>query len=42
MNIEKRVVGIYQENCYLIKKENYGLVVDPGDEVEKLLEGVSI
>lgn len=38
MNIEKRVVGIYQENCYLIKKENYGLVVDPGDEVEKLLD----
>ena len=38
MEIEKRVVGIYEENCYLIKKDNNGLIVDPGDDVEAILD----
>ena len=38
MNIEKKVVGIYQENCYLLKKNDIGLIVDPGDEIDKILE----
>ena len=38
MNIDKTVVGVYQENCYLIKKNNIGLIVDPGDEIDKILD----
>ena len=38
MEIDKRVVGIYEENCYLIKKGNNGLVVDPGDDIETILD----
>ncbi len=39
MKIEKVVVGKQiPENCYIINKDNKCLVVDPGDEVEKILE----
>ena len=38
MEIEKRVVGVYQENCYLIKKGDNGLIVDPGDDIETILD----
>lgn len=38
MKIEKVVVGVYSENCYLIKKDNKGLIVDPGDEIDKILD----
>ena len=38
MKIEKTVVGVYQENCYLIKKGNSGLIVDPGDEIDAILD----
>ena len=38
MEIDKRVVGVYQENCYLIKKDNKGIIVDPGDEIDSILE----
>ena len=38
MEIEKRVVGVYQENCYLIKKGNNGLIIDPGDDIDSILE----
>jgi len=36
MNIEKVVVGDLEENCYVIKKNNNVLVVDPGDEIDKI------
>lgn len=38
MTIDKRVVGVYSENCYLIKKDNKGLIVDPGDEIDKIID----
>lgn len=38
MEIKKTVVGVYQENCYLIKNNNCGLIIDPGDEVDKILD----
>ena len=38
MEIDKRIVGVYQENCYLIKKGNNGIIVDPGDDIDTILE----
>lgn len=36
MDIEKVVVGELEENCYIISKNNSCLVVDPGDEFDKI------
>lgn len=40
MKIEKIVVGLYQENCYLIIKDNKCIIVDPGDEENKILSRI--
>lgn len=36
MKIERVVVGPLQENCYVISIDNKCLVIDPGDEFEKI------
>ena len=36
MNVERVVVGDLEENCYLIENNNHLLIVDPGDEFEKI------
>lgn len=36
MNIKIVVVGYLEENCYILKKDNNILVIDPGDEYEKI------
>ena len=36
MKIEKLVVGLYQENCYFLIKDNNLIIVDPGDEFDKI------
>lgn len=36
MKIEKVVVGPLQENCYIVSIDNKCLVIDPGDEFEKI------
>lgn len=36
MKIEKIVVGDYEENCYLLIKDTKCIVVDPGDEFDKI------
>lgn len=38
MDIEKVVVGYLEENCYILIKDNNALVIDPGDEYEKIKE----
>lgn len=38
MNIKKVVVGALEENCYVLEKNNTCLVVDPGDEYQKIKE----
>lgn len=38
MEVNKIVVGNYSENCYLIKKNGIGLIVDPGDEIDKIMD----
>lgn len=40
MNIEKVVVGELQENCYIVSKNNCCLVIDPGDEFNKIKETI--
>ncbi len=36
MNIETVRVGYLRTNCYVLTKENQVLVIDPGDEYEKI------
>lgn len=36
MQIETIPVGMLQENCYLLKKDNSCLIVDPGDEFDQI------
>ena len=36
MNIKRIVVGLYEENCYFLTKDKDLLIVDPGDEFNKL------
>lgn len=38
MEVKKVVVGYLEENCYLIKEGNNGLIIDPGDEINKILD----
>ena len=49
MNIKRIVVGELQENCYIIEKDKYCLIVDPGDEaniiinsIDKEVEGILV
>lgn len=36
MKIEIVKVGYLETNCYILKKDNKILVIDPGDEIEKI------
>lgn len=36
MNIKTIPVGILQTNCYILTKNNQTLIIDPGDEPEKI------
>ena len=38
METEKIVTGLLDENCYVLKKNGTCLVVDPGDDYEKIAE----
>ena len=40
MKIESVVVGSYQENCYIISNDNKCLIVDPGDEANKIIDKI--
>lgn len=41
MKIEKVVVGYLEENCYILEKDNKVLIIDPGDEEEKIKEKIN-
>lgn len=41
MKLEKVVVGNLMENCYILEKDNKVLVIDPGDEEEKIKEKIN-
>ena len=36
MNVKKVEVGFLKENCYIVSKGNNCLIIDPGDEYEKI------
>lgn len=38
MKIETLVVGTLQANCYIITKEDKSLIIDPGDEGDRIIE----
>ena len=38
MKVEKIVTGTLDENCYVLRKNNTCLVVDPGDDYDKIKE----
>ena len=37
MNIEVLTVGMLDENCYILKKDNNALIIDPGDNSELIM-----
>lgn len=37
MKIERLVVGPLEENCYLVTMNNKTIIIDPGDEAEKII-----
>ncbi len=40
MKIERIKVGLLECNCYILTKNNQSLIIDPGDEVDKIVETV--
>jgi len=41
MQIKKIVVGLLQANCYVLIGEEQGIIIDPGEEADRILETVS-
>lgn len=37
MDIKTIVVGSLQENCYIVTKNNKTLIIDPGDEADRII-----
>ena len=40
MDIQPIVVGPLETNCYIITKDNKCLIVDPGDEANKIIKAI--
>lgn len=40
MNIDKIITGVLEENCYVLTKNNTCLVIDPGDDYQKIKEKI--
>lgn len=36
MNIKRIIVGELEENCYIITKDHKTIIIDPGDEINKI------
>ncbi len=41
MNIKRVVVGTLEENCYIVEKDNKCIIIDPGDEANKIISNIS-
>lgn len=42
MNLKRVIVGKLEENCYILEKNNNCIIIDPGDEPEKIINNVSL
>lgn len=40
MKIKKLVVGSLEENCYILEKNGKYLVIDPGDNIDRILNNI--
>lgn len=40
MQIERVITGVLDENCYILKKNNTCLVIDPGDQYNKIKDAI--
>lgn len=40
MEVEMIITGTLDENCYVLKKNNTSLVIDPGDDYDKIKEKI--
>ena len=40
MNVKRIIVGELEENCYILEKNNKCIIIDPGDEVEKIINNI--
>lgn len=40
MNIKRVVVGLLQENCYIVEKDDMCIIIDPGDEFDKIIDNI--
>lgn len=38
MKIDRVIIGPLQENCYIVTKNNKTIIIDPGDEAEKIID----
>jgi len=41
MKLTKIITGAIGENCYILSKNGYALIIDPGDEAEKIIERIT-
>ncbi|OPX17892.1 hypothetical protein BXT86_04125 [candidate division WOR-3 bacterium 4484_100] len=41
MEIRRCVVGPLETNCYIISSERKGIIIDPGDEAQKIIKEIS-
>ncbi len=41
MNIKRVVVGPLEENCYIVEKDNKCIIIDPGDEADKIISNIT-
>ena len=41
MKIKRIVVGEFEENCYIVEKNNECIIIDPGDEAIRISENIT-
>lgn len=41
INIKKIVVGTLEENCYIVEKNDECIIIDPGDESNKIINNIT-
>ncbi len=42
INIKRIVVGFLEENCYIVEKDDKCIIIDPGDESNKIIKNIKL